>query len=158
MDKQYLPGPQLSAVKDITPDGKQRLGQCCGFRHTEAIRNGKTLAGWHRHVFRIATAIGQRANHVANPPALDTVSQCGNLAGHLQPQDRGGARGRWIKPLTLDNIGPVDTGGPHPNQHFPVTGLRRIHFSNPHDIRFTVLRQIDIAHRDSESCLSWAHK
>ena len=71
-------------------------------------RDGHQLADGHRHAARRSRRRQQGRHLVADLPALHPFTQGGDPSRALQPEDRTGAGRRWVVPLTLQQVRPVD--------------------------------------------------
>jgi hypothetical protein len=106
----------------IGEDGADGLGQGRSLHHVEAVRDGQGVAGVDDRVVGIAAAAEQGADAISGRPAGDAVADLVHLAGDFETQDVRCARRRRVSPETLEEIGPVDAGGAHPNPNLAGTG------------------------------------
>ena len=122
MDERFLAAGEASGLEQIRPDGEAGFGQRGGAQAVIASGPGQALRGGSGAVFRIAAAIGQGADLVADLPRRDIGTDRHDLARDFQAQDRAGAGRRRVGALALGDIGTVHTGGLDADQH--LIGLR----------------------------------
>ena len=88
--------------------------------------SGSALLSCTAAVFGIAAARRQRADPVADAPALHARADGRHLAGDLEAGQVGGAGRRRIGALALQHVGPVDAGGAHPDQDLALARPRHV--------------------------------
>ena len=95
--------------------------------------HGKALGRRGGAVLRISAAGDKGAQGIARLPAGNAVAATHYRAGNLQTRNVGDARRRPVMSLALDDVGAVDPGRLHADQHLaqggpgPGPGGRRQH-------------------------------
>ena len=74
-------------------------------------------------VFRIAAAVHQRADGVADFEARDARSELRDRAGHFEAEQVRSALRRRVEALALHHVGTVDAGSRDLDQHLSWTWL-----------------------------------
>jgi hypothetical protein len=92
------------------------------------------VAGVDRHPLGVAATGEQRHGQVALAPARDAWPEREHLAGRLQAGDLGHPRRRRVAPEPLQDVGPVDRGGPHAQEELPGAERRLGHVGPAQDV------------------------
>ncbi len=149
VDQQGLTCSQIRAMDQVTPYSEKRFRQCRSLHHGQPFGRRQALPLRCQRVFRVSATIGQCANPVANNIAFNARAYRGNLARHLQPENRRGTgRGR-VKTRALNNIRAIDTSSGHADQYFSRLWSGFVPLSNHQFFRATVFRQINKSHVSS---------
>jgi hypothetical protein len=100
-----------------------------------ANEHRQQLALRHGHLLRVTAAGQQRAHLVADLPADDARAQRGDPAAALQPGIRRRARRRRVEALPLHDVGRVDPGRHHVDDHFARSRHRVGHLGELEHVR-----------------------
>jgi hypothetical protein len=124
MDQHRLAGAQIAALEQVGPHceagfrQRRRLGHAKALGHRQALRFGRHAIGG------IAAAGDQRADRIANLGVMHAEPDRRHRAGDLEAGNVGRAGRRRILAHALHDIGPVDPGGGHFDQHLAGAGQR----------------------------------
>jgi hypothetical protein len=119
---QGLAGLQGPVLEDIGVDREHRLRQAGGLDEVEVAGDRQGVAGVADRELGVAAAAQQGADAVALAPA---PGGHGDGPGHLQAHRRGRAGRRRVEAQALDDVGPVDAGGPDLDQDLALARRRR---------------------------------
>ncbi len=119
--------PRLAGLESGAGDqrvvrGDEHLRDRAGGDEVHAVGHGHHLAGGDGHLFGVAAAGEQGADAVAGLPLLDALTDRFDLAGGLHADDRRRARWRRVEAATLQDVGAVDRGAVHADQHLAGGG------------------------------------
>ena len=128
MDHQGLARGQGAVFEHIGVDGEHGLREARGLDEVEASGNRQGVARVADRKFGIAAAAEQGADALALAPAPGARR---DGPGHLKPHGRRGARRRGIEAEALDDVGPVDAGGPHGDQDLALARPRGLDARGP---------------------------
>ena len=117
MHQQGLTGLARLIKEQIAPHGEIRLAKpgCIAQRHT--LWNWQTMRSLYCYKFGVATAIGQTAQLIAEPPSADISADGCNCARHLKPQKIRCTLWRWVMPTSLHQVGAIYACARHLDQN-----------------------------------------
>ena len=146
MDEDAFPFGEARHLEEIGPDGEEGFRQSRGFDGVVTLREGQGLPGRHGAILRIAAAIGERADFVAQLEFGNAFTQSNHLAGDFKAEDRACILRRRIGALPLCHIRPVDARRLDLHQNLAFCGLRQRRLRKPHHLRAAMGREVDEAH------------
>ncbi len=124
MDEHAFSHAQAAQLKEVVPDREQAFGQGAGRLIAQLLRHGQGVLQTGHAPGGIAPA-GQQAHEALAHQVLGHAGPAGDdLAAGLQTEDIGHAGGRLAQALALHDVGPVDAGRAHAQQHFAGAGRR----------------------------------
>src|SRR5690606_2659658 len=138
---------QPAALEHVGPHGEEVLRERRCLEQGQAPRHRQCLADRGHRVLRVAAAIGQRAHRVAHAQAADAVAERDDVAGDLESDHRRRARRRRVASLSLRDVGTVDAGPRHPDQHLAGRRHRHRHAIDVQDRRRAAGAVVDEFHR-----------
>lgn len=118
-------------------DRGRDLHQPCGGDPVDAVGRFDHLTRLDGDVLGVASPGEQGDAGVAHLPADHLLAHFGYLARAFQPENLAGPGRRRVVTLPLQQVGPVDPGGYHLDQHLPGAGLRRLHLAHLQNVRAT---------------------
>ena len=123
MHEQGLAGLEVGGEEHVGPHGARDLGKRRRLDERDPGRHRQQLTSGHAHQLGVPPAREQRADLVADRPALDPVAQGLDRAADLEPGHVGFAGRRGVVALPLQHVGTVDPGGGDPHQDLAGGGL-----------------------------------
>ena len=143
VDEERLPPGEPAPLEDVRPDREEGLGEGRGLNRREAARDGQALGSRGQAVLGVASAGDEGAGLVAHLPALDAVADGHDRPRHLEPGDVGRAgRGR-VAALPLEQVGAVDPGRGHAQEHLTGPGGRHRPPGGPENLRAAGASDLD---------------
>ena len=126
-DQQAVAGRQAGLGEQGVVGGGEHLGEPPGLRPVEPVGHRERHHLGHHHQLGLRAPADQRHHPVADREPRHRRPGRHHLAGELHPRDvlRRPRRGRVEAPA-LEQVGPVDAGGPHRHQQLagPRLGIR----------------------------------
>lgn len=116
MDQHALAGVRIAEAEQVGPYGEERFRYRSSLNPIHAFRNGQGLTGRHAAKLRVATAIGQSTDFVAQLVFAHAFAQRHDFTGYFQPWNRTEARFHRVLAGALQGVRPVDPGGMHADQ------------------------------------------
>ena len=111
-------------VVEVREDGGRHLDQPGRADQVDPCGRRDDLTGRHAHQFGVATAGEQGDALVADAPAGDVVADRLDGAGDLEADHVADARRGRVVALPLQQVGPVDPGGPDADDDLARPGAR----------------------------------
>jgi hypothetical protein len=135
-----------AAVVDVRPDGEERLGQRSGLGHRQAFRHRQRLHFGRHAVLGVPAAVRQRAHPVPGLPHADRRAAGRDFARDLEARQVGRIRRHGIQPHALQDVGPVDARGGHPDQDLARARLGPRALGAPQHLGAARLLDLDRSH------------
>ena len=117
VDQQRLASLQRATLEHIGEDGEDGFRQHGSLFEIQTLGDRQDVTGVDHGQLRIAPAAQKGADPVAYSPARHALSDGLDLAGDLKPQNVRCAKRRGVGAGALQQVGPVHTRRPHPDQH-----------------------------------------
>lgn len=132
-------------LEQVGVGGENGFRQCRSVHQIHARRNRQHMPRVDRCVLCV-TATAQQCTHpIADLPATGRLH---DLAGDFQPKRLRRTGRRRIVAGTLQQIGTIDPGRMHADQHLPRRGTRARHFAGVQCIRIALaIADGDCSHR-----------
>jgi DNA-binding MarR family transcriptional regulator len=92
------------------------------------LRDGHHLSGRDGHPLGITAACQQSTHRLSDGPRGDAFAELGDAPGHLQAQNRTGARRRWIVARGLQQVGSIDARANYVYHDLPLLSCDVGHF------------------------------
>jgi len=137
---------QRAHLKQVGPDGKESLGQCRRAHGIEPTRPGQYLTHGHAAELRVAAAVGQRAHLIPQCQIDDVRAKSRDLSGDLESEDGTGIGRDGVSPQALQDIGTIDAGRVHADQHLLRCGTRHRGLRHLQHLRAAGARAFDQIH------------
>ena len=123
-----LTGGEPAHLEHVGIHGAGGLGQRRRVHDADPVRDGQHLPGGDRDLFRVAAARHQRADVITWLPSGHLRPDGLDPAGAFHPRIGRSTRRRWVQPLALQQIRPVDARSGHVDQDFAGAHVRIRYF------------------------------
>ncbi|MNG07426.1 hypothetical protein D3C84_907250 [compost metagenome] len=146
MNQRALAFAGAAHFEQVGPYGEEGFRDRCSLYLVHARRDRQGLARRDRAILRVAAAIGQRTDFVADDEFADTGADGDHLTRHFQPRNRVHAGFHRVFAGTLQHVRAIDPGGVHADQHFAGTCRGHGDLTRLQDFGSTGLGDFDVGH------------
>ncbi|MNF96153.1 hypothetical protein D3C84_789340 [compost metagenome] len=137
MNQRALAFAGAAHVEQVGPHREESFRDRRRLHPVHAFGNRQRLAGRDRAILRITAAIGQRTDLVADDKLADICANGDHFAGHLQTWVWVHAGFHRVLAGSLKNVGAIDPGSMHADQHFTDACSGQGHLARLQDFRAT---------------------